>query len=146
MVDKIHQYCLLVATKMQLERLLEETLERRAELMSARYAIGGAGDGMPHVRAGHPDSKLVAGIEKLDLNERECDELIKLYEETIAKIEKLQLEIERAIEALPLDEAAVTRARYLEGMTVDAICRKFPYSRSTVYRLLAHARELLGDM
>ena len=146
MVEKIHQYGLLKATKAQLERLLEDAIERRAELEAARYSMGGVGDGMPHVRAGHPDSKLVAGIERLDANAHECEELITLYEETIAKIEKLQLEIELAVAALPLAEAAVARARFIECMPIDAMVKALHQSRSTLYRLLASALDALAQM
>ena len=146
MVEKIHQYGLLKATKAQLERLLDDAIERRAELEAARYSMGGVGDGMPHVRAGHPDSKLVAGIERLDANAREYEELIQLYEETIAKIEKLQLEIELAVDALPLAEAAVARARFIECMTIEQMVQKLHQSRSTLYRLLASALDALAQM
>lgn len=142
-VERIHAYGLLRATKAQLQRLIRDVEEREEELKTAAASMGGRGDGMPHVRAGHPDAKLVNAVDALDKARAEHRELIELYMSTIAKIDAEQLEIERAMATLPYAEACVARARYMEDMTIDEICRTLPYSRSSVYRLLDRARELL---
>lgn len=142
-IERLHNYRLLLVEKTQIRALLRDAEERIQELRTAATSIGGGGDGMPHVRAGHPDSKLIASIGLTDKAEEDYRELIAHYIAKLAEIEAEQLAIEAAVDALPPREACVIRAKYLEELGVDEICTRYGFSRRTVYRLFDSAKELL---
>ena len=143
-LERLHNYRLLLVEREQIKALIAEAEERRRELWAAAVSLGGCGDGMPHVRAGHPDSKLVNYVDARDQAEANHLALVARYRAKLIELDAEQLAIEQAVDALPVREASIIRAKYIEGLKVNEICDKLNYSRRTVFRLLESAEELLA--
>lgn len=144
-LERLHNYRLLLVEREQIKALLADVEERKRELWAAATSLGGMGDGMPRAHnAGHPDSKLINYVDAHAQAEANHAALVERYRKKLMELDAEQLAIEQAVDALPMREANVIRAKYIEGLKVNEICDKLNYSRRTVFRLLETAEELLA--
>lgn len=74
------------------------------------------------------------------------DELRLHYSSLLEKLEKEQLEIERAIDTLDMRERTLMRCYYIEGQTWEEVCDTMYYSWSQVHRVHAAALIKLKNM
>jgi len=74
-------------------------------------------------------------------------EICDLEEELLRRIgnlERERLRIETEIDALPVQQAEVITARYMDGMSWNRVSRATHYERSYVFRIHAAALKRLG--
>lgn len=68
------------------------------------------------------------------------------YFSRIAELEKEQLEVEEAIEQLPIPERLVLRARYLEGLSWEKVCVAVGYEWTHTHRIHASGLRILAAL
>lgn len=126
-------------TKEQLKQYRQMELERRQlrelldELEAAMYSPKAQKlTGMPGAASRSNDTMDNLVAKHAAIEER--------YRRKIAELSDQLAEIEAAIDPLPPLERTLLRARYIEGMTWEAVCCKIGYSWQQTHRL--HARAL----
>lgn len=107
-----------------------------ADLESTMYGPRGPRlDGMPHGGGGNSSP-----IETLAAKH---DELLRLYQEKVAKLTAKLEEIEAAIELLAPRERELVRLYYIKGLTWEQVCVAMSYSWMQVHRIHSKALEQL---
>lgn len=70
-------------------------------------------------------------------------DVLALYWQKVAELDKMLLEIEQAIECLEPRERTLVRLYYMEGLTWEEVCVEMSYSWRQIHRI--HAR-VLGQL
>lgn len=70
-------------------------------------------------------------------------DVLALYRQKVAELDKMLLEIEQAIECLEPRERTLVRLYYMEGLTWEEVCVEMSYSWRQIHRI--HAR-VLGQL
>lgn len=117
-------------------KLEKDDLERR--VASLKYGPGGVRlDGMP--RSGKISNPTCS--EAIDHTE-----LIELYEEKSAELDKVLLELETAIQCLEPRERTLIRLYYADGLTWEEVCVTMHYEWAQTHRIHKAALEKLKDV
>lgn len=127
-------------TKARLRAYRDIKLEKdRLEAMVAALEYGPGGlrmDGMPRSgKIGDP-----TGSQAIDHTQ-----VIDLYKQKAAELNKALVEVETAIECLEPRERNLIRLYYCEGLTWEEVCVSMAYSWRQVHRIHAKALEKLKD-
>lgn len=70
-------------------------------------------------------------------------DVLALYLQKVAELDKMLIEIEQAIECLEPRERTLVRLYYMEGLTWEEVCVEMSYSWRQIHRI--HAR-VLGQL
>lgn len=143
--ERLRHYSSVVMEKKQLLEQLEELIERDHEIWSILTSVTAQpSNGMPRGGGGViPDNKMVEYLARRQEISKECRELLLLYHQKVNELHAEQLEIERAIDTLDIDERRIMRCKYIEGRTWEEACVECNYSWTQIHRIHRSALEKL---
>lgn len=122
------------ALKMETDQLRERLEEVQTSLYSPRAPQL---TGMPS--GGSHSGGLEGAVARLT-------EIEELYQKKLEALTAAQLAVERAIEGLPSMERQLMRARYVDGLSWEAVCVVIGYSWQQTHRIHARALAALAEV